>query len=61
MDATTIHKLRFGFLDIRDKSNLEIVELMEFNLSADVMALCQREIDMRRSENLEKKRHDTEP
>ncbi len=50
--VATIHNLRFGYKDIADYDDRDIVALMDYNLPHDVMSLCFAEIGCRRLKNL---------
>ena len=50
--VAVIHNLRFGYKDIADFNDRDIVALMDYNLPHDVMSLCFAEIGRRRYKNL---------
>lgn len=52
--AATIHNLRFGYKNIEEFDDRDIVAIMGYNLPSDVMLLCLAEIKRRRCKNLAK-------
>jgi len=60
MNDTTklvIHNLRYGYTDIKELTNKNIVNIMDYYLPEDVMQLCVDEIARRRKENLLDKKY----
>ncbi len=51
-----IRNVRFGRQDLRDFSDDEVVDLMDYNVPYDVMGLCLEEIKRRRDQGLAAKR-----
>lgn len=49
-----IHKIQFGYSSIEILSDYEILELMDYCLPIDVIAICRTEICRRREINLRK-------
>ena len=47
-----IYRVRFGLKPITDFANQELLELMDYNISQDVMDMCFTEIRDRRQQNL---------
>ncbi len=50
--VAVIHNLRFGYKNIEDYDDREIVVIMDYNLPHDIMAMCLGEISRRRAINL---------
>ncbi len=50
-----IHNLRFGYKNIKDFDDRDIVAIMDYNLPSDVMALCLAEIGDRKAKNVDER------
>lgn len=49
---TIIFNIRYGIKSIKDLSNQELNNIMDYNLPYDVFELCCNDIRRRRKENL---------